>query len=71
MSFERQLKNERYRRKLETGLSGCKLELIGSDVLRKYSSSPSYNKRLELQIKKQELFSNQVFRNVETPKSVE
>ncbi len=55
-------------RKLETGLSGCKLELIGSDVLRKYSSSPSYNKRLELQIKKQELFSNQVFRNVETPK---
>ena len=55
-------------RKLETGLSGCKLELIGSNTLRKYSSSPSYNKRLELQIKKQELFSNQVFRNVETPK---
>ena len=55
-------------RKLETGLSGCKLELIGSNTLRKHSSSPSYNKRLELQIKKQELFSNQVFRNVETPK---
>ena len=55
-------------RKLETGLSGCKLELIGSDVLRKHSSSSSYNKRLGLQVKKQELFSNQVFRNVETPK---
>ena len=55
-------------RKLETGLSGCKLELIGSNTLRKHSSSQSYNKRLNLQVKKQELFSNQVFRNVETPK---
>ena len=55
-------------KKLETGLSGCKLELIGSNVLRKHSSSESYNKRLGLQVKKQELFSNQVFRNVETPK---
>ena len=55
-------------RKLETGLSGCKLELIGSNILRKHSSSESYNKRLELQVKKQELFSTQVFRNVETPK---
>jgi len=55
-------------RKLETGLSGCRLELIGSNILRKHSSSPSYNKRLGLQVKKQELFSNQVFRNVETPK---
>ena len=55
-------------RKLETGLSGGKLELIGSNILRKHSSSESYNKRLELQVKKQELFSNQVFRNVETPK---
>ena len=55
-------------RKLDNGLSGCKLELIGSNILRKHSSSPSYNKRLELQVKKQELFSSQVFRNVETPK---
>ena len=55
-------------RKLETGLSGCKLELIGSNTLRKHSSSPSYNKRLELQVKKQQLFSLQFFRNVETPK---
>ena len=55
-------------KKLETGLSGCKLELIDSNILRKHSSSQSYNKRLELQVKKQELFSSQVFRNVETPK---
>ena len=55
-------------RKLETGLSGCKLELIGSNILRKHSSSPSYNKRLGLQVKKQELFSFQFFRNVETPR---
>ena len=55
-------------RKLETGLSGCKLELIGSNILRKHSSSQLYNKRLELQVKKQELFSTQVFRNVETPR---
>ena len=55
-------------RKLETGLSGCKLELIDSNILRKHSSSQLYNKRLELQVKKQELFSTQVFRNVETPR---
>ena len=55
-------------KKLETGLSGCKLELIGSNILRKHSACEQYNKRLELQIKKQELFFRQVFRNVETPK---
>jgi len=55
-------------KKLETGLSGCKLELIDSNILRKYSSSESYNKRLDLQVKKQQLFSTQVFRNIETPK---
>ena len=54
--------------KLETGLSGCRLELIGSNILRKYSSSEEYNKRLDLQVKKQQLFSTQVFRNIETPK---
>ena len=55
-------------KKLETGLSGCKLELVGSNILRKYSSSESYNKRLDLQVKKQQLFSTQVYRNIETPK---
>ena len=55
-------------KKLETGLSGCTLELIDSNILRKHSSSESYNKRLDLQIKKQQLFSTQVYRNIETPK---
>ena len=55
-------------KKLETGLSGCTLELIDSNTLRKYSSSESYNKRLDLQVKKQQLFSTQVYRNIETPK---
>ena len=54
--------------KLDTGLSGCTLELIDSNTLRKYSSSESYNKRLDLQVKKQQLFSTQVYRNIETPK---
>ena len=54
--------------KLDTGLSGCTLELIDSNTLRKYSSSESYNKRLGLQVKKQQLFSTQVYRNIETPK---
>ena len=54
--------------KLETGLSGCKLELIDSNILRKHSSSEPYNKRLDLQIRKQQLFSNRVCRNIETPK---
>ena len=34
-------------KKLETGLSGCTLELIDSNTLRKYSSSESYNKRFK------------------------
>ena len=55
-------------KKLETGLSGCTLELINSNTLRKYSSSELYNKRLDLQVKKQQLFSTQVYRNIETPK---
>ena len=57
--------------KLETGLSGCKLELIGSNILRKHSSCEKYNKRLDLQIKKQKRFSNQVFKNIETPKIID
>lgn len=53
---------------LESGLSGCKIELLNSNTLRKYSSSREYNKRLELQIKKQSLFSHFVFRNLDAPK---
>lgn len=53
---------------LESGLSGCKIELLNSNTLRKHSSSKEYNKRLELQIKKQSLFSHFVFRNLDAPK---
>lgn len=50
------------------GLSGCKLELIDNNVVRKYSSSVSYNQRLYYQINKQKLFSNFTFKNIDTPK---
>jgi hypothetical protein len=55
-------------KRLDTGLSGCKLELIEPDILRKYSSSKDYNLRLNLQINKQKLFSNQIFKNIQAPK---
>lgn len=55
-------------KRLDTGLSGCKLELISPDILRKYSSSKDYNERLNLQINKQKLFSNQIFKNIQAPK---
>jgi hypothetical protein len=55
-------------KRLDTGLSGCKLELIEPDILRKYSSSRDYNERLNLQINKQKLFSNQIFKNIQAPK---
>ena len=50
------------------GLSGCKLELIDSRILRKYSSSVEYNSRLSLQVGKQVLFSRRILKNVDTPK---
>ena len=50
------------------GLSGCKLELIHSRILRKYSPSTEYNSRLSLQIRKQILFSQRILKNVDTPK---
>jgi hypothetical protein len=50
------------------GLSGCKLELIDSRVLRKYSSSINYNSRLSLQVNKQVLFSHRILKNIDTPK---
>lgn len=53
---------------LSVGLSGCKLELIDSRILRKYSSSVEYNSRLSLQVGKQVLFSHRILKNVDTPK---
>jgi tRNA A-37 threonylcarbamoyl transferase component Bud32 len=53
---------------LENGLSGCKLELLGNKIIRKYSSSEKYNSRLLKQIDKQILFSNYILKNIDTPK---
>lgn len=51
-----------------SGLSGCKIELLDNKVLRKHSSDINYNSRLLLQIDKQNLFSNLIFKNINTPK---
>lgn len=53
---------------LNTGLSGCRLELINDRVLRKYSPSIEYNSRLSSQIDKQVLFSQRIMKNVDAPK---
>ena len=53
--------------KLNTGLSGCKLELING-LLRKHSASADYNSRLISQADKQIVFSKRIYKNIETPK---
>lgn len=53
---------------LSVGLSGCKLELIKNNTIRKYSSGIEYNQRLSLQVDKQVLFSNLILKNIDTPK---
>lgn len=53
---------------LKSGLSGCKIELLRDDVLRKYSSSPEYNKRLVAQSKKQSMFAHFVLMDVDSPR---
>jgi len=53
---------------LKSGLSGCKIELLRDDVLRKYSSSPDYNKRLVAQSKKQSMFAHFVLKDVDAPR---
>jgi len=53
---------------LKSGLSGCKIELIKPNILKKYSSSKEYNHRLLYQIDKQVLFSNFILKNIDTPK---
>ena len=54
--------------KLNTGLSGCSLELINDRVLRKYSPTTDYNSRLLSQADKQVVFGNRIYKNIETPK---
>ena len=53
---------------LNTGLSGCKLELLSHRVLRKTTHSISYNKRLTEQVKKQLQFSEEWSGKIQTPK---
>ena len=55
---------------LKSGLSGCKIELLNDDVLRKYSSGEEYDERLRLQIKKQSLFSHFVLKNIDIPRVI-
>jgi tRNA A-37 threonylcarbamoyl transferase component Bud32 len=54
--------------KISGGLSGCKLELLNDNILRKFSSSETYNDRLSKQIDKQILFSNFILKGIDTPK---
>jgi hypothetical protein len=53
---------------IHNGLSGCELKILGDGILRKYSSSIGYNKRLLKQIDKQILFSKFILKNIDTPK---
>ena len=54
--------------KINTGLSGCSLELINDRVLRKYSPTTDYNSRLLSQADKQVVFGNRIYKNIDAPK---
>ena len=54
--------------KLNTGLSGCSLELINDRVLRKYSPTTDYNTRLLSQADKQVVFGDRIYKNIDAPK---
>ena len=54
--------------KLNTGLSGCSLELVNDRVLRKYSPTTDYNTRLLSQADKQIVFGNRIYKNIDAPK---
>jgi len=54
--------------KLNTGLSGCSLELINDRVIRKYSPTTDYNSRLLSQADKQVVFGNRIYKNIDAPK---
>ena len=53
--------------KFDTGLSGCKIELIDNCIIRKYSSSVAYNQRLACQFDKQFVFSQLDHKCIQTP----
>lgn len=53
---------------LNLGLSGCKLEKISPEIIRKYSKDNYYNSRLLKQINKQDFFiKNFYFSNIKSP----
>ena len=54
--------------KLNTGLSGCSLELINDRVLRKYSPTTDYNSRLLSQADNQVVFGDRIYKNIDAPK---
>ena len=54
--------------KLNTGLSGCSLELINDRVLRKHSPTTDYNPRLLSQADKQVVFGSRIYKNIDAPK---
>jgi hypothetical protein len=53
---------------LNFGLSGCKIELLSKDVIRKHSNGLNYNQRLQTQSIKQANFNNLAFSNISSPK---
>ena len=52
---------------LKLGLSGCKIELLSKDIIRKHSKDLSYNARLVSQANKQKYFSNLNISDISAP----
>jgi len=52
---------------LNCGLSGCKIELLDENTIRKISSGSDYNKRLLRQCDKQMFFSKKILKNIYVP----
>jgi len=52
------------------GLSGCKLNILSDNIIRKYSANQDYNNRLSIQIDKQNFFSKRIFSNIDTAKII-
>jgi hypothetical protein len=53
---------------LNIGLSGCKIELISKNIIRKHSKDLTYNSRLQSQSTKQTSFNDFEFLNISAPK---
>ena len=53
---------------LSLGLSGCKIELLSKNIIRKHSNGLKYNQRLQKQSIKQANFNNLAFSNISSPK---